>query len=678
MTEERWEGILACKKNFLLEEGYDPRTSVFMNQEVAASWVRSRQQKINPNDSVTRRQLGQEEYQKILEKNSLLIRIAEPLIKSFKEMAILPSGYVLYLCDKDGVFLHQEGRMMRIATEGLVWSEENAGTNAHILCIRSKQPFQLMGPEHYMTALENLLASAAPIMDETGDVIAALILSQPLFNRPWETDYQNSRSHTLGLITALAAAVEAQIKLYKSNEKLKESFEHLKVVNDNLRTANDTLSATVFFVDEGIITVDRDGKILNINQEGIRILKFKSGELGETESRNISEFVSSQSRIMSSVNKGKNVDIEEIIFVGSDEQPYVINIRPVVNPESKEVDVAVLRLNHVEKINALVASKSGGIARYTFDTIMGESEVFKRTITLAKRFAKSPENILLIGESGTGKELFAQAIHNIYSPQGPFMAVNCAAMPRELIESELFGYEGGSFTGAERAGRPGKIELAHGGTLFLDEIGDMPLELQAVLLRTLEDKQVMRVGGNRYKKVDFRLIAATNKNLLNMVRENQFREDLYFRISVLAIDIPPLRERDDDVALLSKFFVESYCSKMGWNIAEIASLAQSRINSYEWPGNVRQLQNAMIYAVNTALDDVIKPENLPREILMDTSPLKVKKIQGGNLSDILSLERLERDAIEEAMIFANNYIPAAAGILGISRSTLYRKINGMK
>ncbi len=226
---------------------------------------------------------------------------------------------------------------------------------------------------------------------------------------------------------------------------------------------------------------------------------------------------------------------------------------------------------------------------------MGESHVFKRTVTLAERFAKSPENILLIGESGTGKELFAQAIHNVYCPQGPFMAVNCAAMPRELIESELFGYEGGSFTGAERAGRPGKIELAHGGTLFLDEIGDMPLELQAVLLRTLEDKQVMRVGGSRYKKVDFRLIAATNKSLLTMVRENQFREDLYFRISVLAIDIPPLRERNDDISLLSNFFVENYCRKMGWNIPEITPLAQSRINSYGWPGNVRQLQNAMIY-----------------------------------------------------------------------------------
>lgn len=677
MTQERWEGIVACKNRFIKDMEYDPRSSVYMNQEVAASWVRSREAGVNPDDSVTRRQLSQEEYQNILDKNTLLIEIAGPLVRTFKDMAVLHSGYVLYLCDKDGAFLLQEGKMMRMATEGLIWNEHNVGTNVHFLSMQSKQPVQLLGPEHYMRSLEGLIASAAPILDESGEVIAALILSQPLIDKPWESSYQNLRSHTLGLITALAAAVEAQIKLHKSNEKLKESNEHLKVVNDHLLTANGTLEATVSFIDEGIITVDRNGMILNINREGAKILKLKN-DIKETINRNIQDFLNSQSNIMPLISKGRNSDIEETICIGNDEQPYMINIRPILNPSSKEVDVAVLRLNHTEKINALVASKSGGIARYTFDAIIGESEAFKRTVTLAQRFARSPENILLIGESGSGKELFAQAIHNIYSPQGPFMAVNCAAMPRELIESELFGYEGGSFTGAERSGRPGKIELAHGGTLFLDEIGDMPLELQAVLLRTLEDKQVMRVGGSRYKKVDFRLVAATNKNLPNMVRENQFREDLYFRISVLAIDIPPLRERKRDVALLSGFFVENYCRKMGWNIAEISASAQTRINEYYWPGNVRQLQNAMIYAVNTAQDDLIEPENLPRDILMDTSPLKVNKSKSGSIHEMLSLERLEKAAIDEAMLYTNNDIPAAADILGINRSTLYRKINAYK
>ncbi len=357
MTQERWEGILTCKKLFSQDINYDPLSDSYMYPRVANSWVQARQRNIDPNASVTRRKLSQEEYQKALETNSLLIEIASPLINSFKDLAFLSHGYILYLCDKDGVFLLQEGRMMRMATEGLVWDESSVGTNVHMLSITYKHPIQLMGPEHFMASLENLLASAAPIMDETGAVIAALILSQPLSNRPWEREYQNQCSHTLGLITALAAAVEAQIKLYKSNERLKESFNNLKIVNESLRTVNDTLEATVSFIDEGIITIDREGRILNINREGTRVLKLNPGEkrIG-----NICDYLGPRSRIMAAISKGKNTDIEETIITPSDEQPYVINIRPIVNPDSKEVDVAVLKLNHVEKINALFASKTGG------------------------------------------------------------------------------------------------------------------------------------------------------------------------------------------------------------------------------------------------------------------------------------------------------------------------------
>lgn len=194
------------------------------------------------------------------------------------------------------------------------------------------------------------------------------------------------------------------------------------------------------------------------------------------------------------------------------------------------------------------------------------------------------------------------------------MAVNCAAMPRELIESELFGYEGGSFTGAERSGRPGKIELAHGGTLFLDEIGDMPIALQAVLLRTIEDKQVIRVGGLRSKKVDFRLIAATNRDLKQMIKEKLFREDLYFRLSVLPIQIPPLRKRKSDVLLLSEHFAAEACKKKDREIMPISPAASRLIVEYDWPGNIRELKNAMTYAVNISGKQTIEPEDLPDSI----------------------------------------------------------------
>jgi len=674
LTKEQWEKLWQCRREFLRNPNYNPLDCPEMSREVALSWIRSRKLGIDPYKLVSERTISDEELEKEFEKNRLLIETARPLFKKFKDMAILTSGFILYLFDPNGLCLLQEGEMLRRDTVGLIWNESTIGTCAHSLCKQLKKPIQILGPEHYCEELTDIIGTGAPILDEDGEFIAILILGQRMIEKPWLDSYQNLCSHTLGLITSLASALEGQVKLNKANEKLRESYRSLSIVNDHLKTAHDTLDATLTFIDEGIITIDRNGKILHINREGRKILKLKPED---TEERNIQEFLCEGSQLMNLIAKGKSVDTEELICAGEDQQPYQINIRPVVSQTSKQVDVAVLRLNHTEKIDALVARRYGSIAKYTFKDILGQSSEFKKVISLAQRFAVSKENILLIGESGTGKELFAQAIHNAYRPKGPFMAVNCAAMPRELIESELFGYEGGSFTGAERSGRPGKIELAHGGTLFLDEIGDMPLELQAVLLRTLEDKQVMRIGGQRYKDVDFRLIAATNKNIYKMVKENQFREDLYFRLSVLTINIPPLRERSKvDIELLSKYFVENYCKKMGWPVNEISPAAQSIINEYDWPGNVRQLQNAMIYAVNTAQGDVIKPEHLPSYILLDTAPLKFEDIidtTSDNL-EMLRMENIEKAAIKMALLKANNNVPAAAEILNISRSTLYRKL----
>jgi transcriptional regulator with PAS, ATPase and Fis domain len=672
-TKERLEGIIKFKEKFFKDAKEDPRKCPYLSKEVALSWIRSRELGINPYGDITERHLCSERHKEILNDNRLLISITKPLMDTFKDMAILTSGYIVYLCNQDGAFLLQEGEMMRMPIEGLAWTESTIGTCAHSMCMNLRGPIHLMGPEHYSLALMNIMASAAPIMDESGKIIATLILGQPLIENPWGEHFQNLRSHTLGLITSVASAVEAQLKLYKSNKKLMQSYDNLRVVNNNLTTAHVTLETTLSLIDEGIITIDGTGKIINLNQEGSRILRMQMDEIGM---RNIKEFLGSQSNVMSLVAKGENVDIEEIVIVGREEQTYVINIRPVVNKHSQQVDVAILRLNHVEKVNALVASRSGAVANYAFEDMIGEDKEFKKVLTLAKRFARSLENILIIGESGTGKELFAQAIHNAHRPQGPFMVVNCAAMPRELIESELFGYEGGSFTGAERSGRPGKIELAHGGTLFLDEVGDMPLELQAVLLRTLEDKNVMRLGGRRYKKVDFRLIAATNKNLYKMVKEKQFREDLYFRLSVLNLSIPPLRERKNDIKALCEFFMEYYCQKQGREIPEISEDTWKIINEYEWPGNVRQLQNAIIYAVNTAQSDLIKPENLPSYILLENSPIKIDPLNSRvqNIEKMLSLEELEKAAIETALLHTNNNVDTAAEILGISRSTLYRKL----
>ncbi len=335
--------------------------------------------------------------------------------------------------------------------------------------------------------------------------------------------------------------------------------------------------------------------------------------------------------------------------------------------------------NYVELpqyINTKEEKKSGFETDFNFSGIVGDSKQIEHAKKLAKRFAASSENVLLIGESGTGKELFAQAIHNESRPSGPFMVLNCAAIPRSLIESELFGYDGGAFTGAKKGGSPGKIELAQGGTLFLDEIGDMPLDTQAVLLRVLENKQVMRVGGDKYQKVDFRVVAATNKKLEFMVKEGSFRLDLYYRLSVLSVNITSLRQRGRDILSLAEFFLRKHCN--GRKTPKISNDAQTKLLEYHWPGNARQLENAMIYALHVFDKDMIFPEHLPEEVtgncidLQESTKPTLPKME--KLNEVVSSKVAEEIAIKNAMDRAGNNIAKAAELLEISKSTLYRKL----
>lgn len=332
------------------------------------------------------------------------------------------------------------------------------------------------------------------------------------------------------------------------------------------------------------------------------------------------------------------------------------------------------KAGHSKKIGNLA---SGLKTRYTFDSIIGQDPALLKTIDQVKKYAGLESNLLLQGESGTGKEVFAQAVHNLSQPNGPYIAVNCAAIPRTLIESDLFGYEGGAFTGAGRQGSPGKIEMAHGGTLFLDEIGDMPLELQSVLLRVIEEKTVMRVGGSRYIPVEFRLITATNKDLASLVENRQFRQDLYYRLAVLSTRIPPLRERGTDIIKLAEHFIEMYAIKQKIPVPVLSEAAIYLLLRYSWPGNVRQLENVILGAVSSSRDRVIKPEDLPPEISSpDADGIVVKSnIEPHTRNENeLSIKAMEKMAIMQALLKTGNNITAAASELGISKSTLYRRL----
>lgn len=318
--------------------------------------------------------------------------------------------------------------------------------------------------------------------------------------------------------------------------------------------------------------------------------------------------------------------------------------------------------------------------RSSFYMILGNNPEFRDAINLAKDVAHSNINILIFGESGTGKELFARAIHMESGREGYFVPINCSAIPNELIESELFGYAAGAFTGALKGGRAGKMELAHKGTLFLDEIGDMPINMQPKILRVLEDGVITRVGSQKSIKVNIRVIAATNKNLEKMVEEGSFRKDLYYRLNSVVIKLPPLRERKDDIALLANRFVQDYCMEYGVNILNISPQVMGAFMFHDWQGNVRELSNVIERMVVIAKNN--HANNIDVSFLPDNISFKAKradkKEKASSDVSIYDLNKIlqntEIEAIENAMKMAKNNKAKAAKILNIPRSTLYFKL----
>lgn len=310
-------------------------------------------------------------------------------------------------------------------------------------------------------------------------------------------------------------------------------------------------------------------------------------------------------------------------------------------------------------------------AKYDWENIVGGSEKMLQAKYMARRAAQTNSNVLLLGESGTGKELFAHAIHNGSGrSDSPFVKVNCAAIPSELLESELFGYEEGAFTGARKGGKVGKFELANGGSIFLDEIGDMPMEMQAKILRVLQEKEVERIGGNKPFGVDVRVIAATNKNLKGLVDAGKFREDLYYRLNVMTIEIPPLRERCGDLKDLVGILLKKLANQLGKCVNRVSSEAMEHLAAHRWPGNVRELENVLERAINLTDTDTIQPVHLPVYITQ-----KSKKV---NESPIIPLDDLvgdvEREAIKRCLEYTGGNKLKTAELLNISRSSLYDKI----
>ncbi|MGE1108608.1 sigma 54-interacting transcriptional regulator [Bacillus wiedmannii] len=321
--------------------------------------------------------------------------------------------------------------------------------------------------------------------------------------------------------------------------------------------------------------------------------------------------------------------------------------------------------------------------RLSFQSIIGESAKMKEVKMMALKVSKSRSTVLIRGESGTGKELFAHAVHRA-SPRanGTFIRLNCAAIPRELLEAELFGYEEGAFTGAKKGGKPGKIELADKGTLFLDEIGDMSLDMQVKLLRVLQEKEIERIGGTKIQKVDVRFIAATHRNLREMVQRGEFREDLYYRLNVFEIDIPPLRERKEDMIHITEFLIKKLNGELGSNVLSLDKRVRDIFMEHDWPGNIRELENVLERAMNVIEEMIIQVHHLPaylrkkdlvEELNHEIFTMDQDKHEVSYLLQA-EVEAAEKRAITRALEKTAGNIKGAAEILGIHRASLYRKI----
>lgn len=429
-------------------------------------------------------------------------------------------------------------------------------------------------------------------------------------------------------------------------------------------------------VHEGIVIADSNGKIVYVNDANQRITGLINRDI-------LGKYVKDvvpQSSLLEVIKTGKEKLGTKTWVQGK----YVIsNIVPIydgpqlIGSISVFMDITELeelnnRLKRAEEqINHLSAQLYGFLGDGEF--IAGKSPLMQKVMYIAQKAAGVNSNVLITGESGTGKEVLARFIVRAGGRKDkPFITVNCGAIPETLLESELFGYEPGAFTGAGPRGKEGLLEQAQGGTIFLDEIGDLPLALQVKLLRVLQEREIRHLGGTKKIQLDIRVIAATNKPLENMVEQNSFREDLYYRLNVIRIDIPPLRARQEDIPTYVKFLLERLCEKMHVEMPKVAPFAMKAIMNYDFPGNIRELENILEKALVMDEDGIIDLEDLP-DILNAKQPRGFYVDTSGKWPE---LKQVEKYLLEKTLALYPNRTEAAR-ILGISRATLYRKLREM-
>ena len=602
---------------------------------------------IRPENIYSTRVIEGKELQEKLERNKELILIAAPFLSHLYDF-VRGSSFFAILNDSEGCILDlfgdeeilSEARALKMIP-GAYMDEENIGTNSMSLVLSEKMPVQVSGKDHFINAYHKWTCSAAPIKDSVGNIIGVIDL----------TSYsENVHPHTLGMVIAAAHAIENMLELNKYNTVLEVSKNRIETIFNSISS--------------GILSSDLDGNITTMNKQTANMLGYSEYEI---EHMKIWELIRDWKNIVERLRIDRGF-VDEDVYVNArlNKLQFTLTAYPVYDSQKKIIEIVYI-LNELVKGRKLAGKILSGQAIYTFDKIIGKDKKFIKTVEYAKKIADSKSTVLITGESGTGKEVFAQSIHN-YSirSEEPFIAVNCVAIPRTLIESELFGYEEGAFTGARKGGNAGKFELADGGTIFLDEIGEMPMDMQIKLLRVIEEGVIDRIGGSKHIPINVRIIAAANKDLKEEAAKGNFRLDLFYRLNVLPIRLPPLRERSQDIPMLVNYYMDRTSKKLNKRSIHIPNEYMAYLQNYDWPGNIRELENVIEFIVNT--------ETIQLNLLRENREQQNNNRKNENLS----LNEMEKQHIIRVLNETGRNITIAAKILDIGRNTLYRKIEKHK
>lgn len=618
---------------------------------IAESWQRSREAGVNPHRCV--HCSSKSEVKTVSDLPPELVTAAYPIMDEIYD-SVRGSGFKVCLADENGYIIHSIPPAD--ATANINWKESSIGTNAIGTAILTGESLQVKGIQHYCYDFHDLTTTAAPIFDRNGNLLIVLALIGPL---------SEDHSH---ILTMLVKAAEKMVDRFKILAK-----------NRQLKTYNQRLTNIFNIMSDGVIIFSTGGTIELINPAMEHILGKNSEDVIGTSLQDLLAVKpASADEFFCQGNSFADI---EVFLDGPQGKIHCLASGQVSKDEDGNIDSGMIVLQNMDRINRLVTRFAGARAQYNCCDIIGNSPVLIESINVARMAAMNNSNILLQGDSGTGKEIFAQSIHNAsLRRRGPFIAINCGAIPRELVGSELFGYVEGAFTGARRGGSIGKFEMASGGTIFLDEIGDMPFELQVALLRVLQNRRVTRIGDSKEIPVDVRVICATNKDLRSEIENGNFREDLYYRLNVISINIPPLRDRVEDIPLLIKHFL----GQLGRKNSNILSILDpeilDKLQSYTWPGNVRELQNVVERLVCLASQRSVTAGDLPPEIISssclntrETSTESSVSLLYKHKRKQLLAEEESRQIIDLLKMYRGN-VTQVAEEMGFSRMTLYRKM----